>query len=408
MTQTINKSALFNGSCFALITTGLSFSIRAGILSQLGSEFDLSGEQLGHINSMWFYGFPISMIIGGLFYHSIGPKTIMKIAFVAHTLGVLLTIFAGGYIGLLISMLCIGLGTGCTEAACNPMIADMFSGKKMDKMLNRFHMWFPGGIVMGALISKLMTNLDLGWQAQMGVVMVPAITYFVLFLGKKFPEPSANEATSLKSNLNAMMSPLYVFLIACMALTAISEFGPGQWVEVILGSSGADPMIILALTAGLVTVLRFFAGPVVSALGQTGVLLFGAIFTALGIYLFSILTGPIAYLAAIIYGLGYAYFWPVMVGAVAQRVPLSSALGMSVIGAVGMFSSGFFQPVIGNWIDDSTIENTAMGLTGDALQLATGQDTLQKMMIFPIILIVLFTILFFWQKGKKPVVSTAH
>ncbi|AMQ57950.1 MFS transporter [Algoriphagus sanaruensis] len=408
MTQSINKSALFIGSCFALITTGLSFSIRAGILSQLGTEFELSREQLGHISSMWFYGFPISMIIGGLVYHSVGPKIIMKIAFVAHILGVLLTIFATGYIGLLISMLCIGLGTGCTEAACNPMIADMFSGPKMDKMLNRFHMWFPGGIVMGALISKLMTILNLGWQAQMGVVMIPAITYFVLFFGKKFPEPAVNEATSLKSNLKAMVSPVYLFLIACMALTAISEFGPGQWVEVILGSSGADPMIILALTAGLVTILRFFAGPVVSSLGQTGVLLFGAILTAIGIYLFSILTGPMAYVAAILYGLGYAYFWPVMVGAVAKRVPLSSALGMSVIGAVGMFSSGIFQPIIGKWIDNANEKFSSIYNTKEAIDLATGQETLQKMVLFPGILIVLFVIFFIWQRGVKTTGKTTH
>ncbi len=401
MTQAINRTALFNGSCFALITTGLSFSIRAGILSQLGAEFNLSGEQLGFINSMWFFGFPISMVLGGLFYHSIGPKNIMRIAFVAHTLGVLLTVFADGYVGLLISMLCIGLGTGCTEAACNPMIADMYSGQTMNKMLNRFHMWFPGGIVLGSLISKFMTELELGWQAQMWVIMVPAVTYAVLFYGKKFPEPKVEGATSLTQNFKAMLGPVYIFLLVCMALTAITEFGPGQWVEVILGSSGADPMIILALTAGLVTVCRFFAGPVVAKLGQTGVLLGGAILAAIGIYMFSIVTGPIAYVAAIIYALGYCYFWPVMVGAVAQRVPLSSALGMSLIGAVGMFSSGIFQPIIGKWIDNSTIENTAKGLSGEALQLATGQDTLEKMLLFPLILVVLFAIFFFWQKNSK-------
>ncbi|WP_339902755.1 MFS transporter [uncultured Cyclobacterium sp.] len=401
MNENINKSALFNGSCFALITTGLSFSIRAGILSQLGDEFSLTGEQLGYINSMWFFGFPISMVLGGLFYHSLGPKNIMKIAFVAHTLGVVLTVFAGGYVGLLVSMLCIGLGTGCTEAACNPMIADMYSGVKMNKMLNRFHMWFPGGIVIGALVSKGMTILNLGWQAQMWIIMIPAITYAILFYGKSFPKPTVEGATSLKENFKAMFGPVYLFLIVCMALTAITEFGPGQWVEVILGSSGADPMIILALTAGLVTVLRFFAGPVVAKLGQTGVLLGGAIFATIGIYLFSIVTGPMAYVAAIFYALGYCYFWPVMVGAVAQRVPLSSALGMSIIGAVGMFSSGIFQPIIGNWIDEAVAKNSEAGLTGEALNLAAGQATLQNMAYFPIILIVLFTIFFFWQKNSK-------
>ncbi|MDT0648090.1 MFS transporter [Zunongwangia sp. F260] len=401
MNQSLNKKALFYGSCFALITTGLSFSIRAGILTQLGDEFALSAEQLGHINSMWFYGFPISMIIGGLVYHSVGAKNIMRVAFVAHTLGVLLTVYADGYVSLLISMLFIGLGTGCTEAACNPMIADMYSGVKMNKMLNRFHMWFPGGIVLGAIISFIMTRLNLGWEAQMWVIMIPAITYAALFFGKAFPKPKVEGATSLLSNFKAMLSPLYIFLIICMALTAITEFGPGQWVEVILGSSGANPMVILALTAGLVTVGRFFAGPVVGKLGQTGVLLGGAIFAAVGIYLLSIVTGPMAYVAAVIWALGYCYFWPVMVGAVAQRVPLSSALGMSIIGAVGMFSSGIFQPIIGSWIDGSMAEYRSQGLTGNELELAAGQETLEKMISFPAILIVLFAILFFWQKNSK-------
>ncbi len=83
MNENINKTALFNGSCFALITTAFSFSIRAGILPQLAEEFGLSAEQLGFINSMWFLGFPISMLIGGLVYHSFGPKNIMIVAFVA-------------------------------------------------------------------------------------------------------------------------------------------------------------------------------------------------------------------------------------------------------------------------------------------------------------------------------------
>jgi len=164
MNENINKSALFNGSCFALITTAFSFSIRAGILPQLGQEFNLSAEQLGFINSMWFLGMPISMVIGGLVYHSFGPKNIMAVAFVVHTLGIIMTIYAGGYMGLLISTLFIGLGNGCTEAACNPMIADMFSGVKMNKMLNRFHMWFPGGIFVGALISKFMTDFGFSWE----------------------------------------------------------------------------------------------------------------------------------------------------------------------------------------------------------------------------------------------------
>lgn len=406
MDQKLNKSALFNGSCFALITTAFTFSIRAGILPQLGQTFGLSAEQLGFINLMWFVGFPISMIIGGLVYHTFGPKNIMMVAFVCHTLGILLTIFAGGYTTLLISTLFIGIGNGCTEAACNPMIADMYSGVKMQKMLGRFHMWFPGGILVGSLISFFMTKMGWSWEAQMWVTMIPTITYAVLFFGKTFPKSQLEEANSLVANFKAMLSPVWIFLFFCMALTAISEFGPGQWVSVVLSSSGAEPMIILALTAGLMAVGRFFAGPVVGKLGQTGVLLMGAILATIGIYMFSTLTGPMAYVAAIIFAMGVCYFWPVMIGSVAHRVPQSSALGMSIVGGMGMFSTAIFQPIIGGWIDSGRAANTAKGFTGNALELATGQHALRNMMTFPAILIVLFIIFFVWQKNSKRITES--
>jgi len=188
MEKLIDDKRLFYGSCFALITTALSFSIRAGILPQLGEELNLSAVQLGYINSMWFFGFPISMIIGGLIYHSVGGKVIMQFAFFAHAAGIILTIYAGSYMGLMISTFLIGLGNGCTEAACNPMIADAYEGNKMSKMMNRFHMWFPGGIVIGALVSYFMTGQNMSWQAQIWVILIPTLIYAYLFWGQTWPK----------------------------------------------------------------------------------------------------------------------------------------------------------------------------------------------------------------------------
>ncbi|WP_128544406.1 MFS transporter [Larkinella soli] len=401
-TTHINRSRLFNASCFALITTAFSFSIRAGILPQLGTEFGLSAEQLGYINSMWFFGFPISMIIGGLVYHTVGPRIIMSVAFLSHTLGILLTIYSGGYTGLLLSTFLIGLGNGCTEAACNPMIADMYTGSQMNKMLNRFHMWFPGGIVVGSLISKFMTDAGLPWQAQIWVILIPTIVYAFLFFGQTFPKATVEGASSLSNNFRAMLTPLYLFMFCCMALTAISEFGPQQWSSLILSKSGASPMLILALVTGLMAVGRYFGGPIIHRLDQTGVLLGSAVFATIGIYLLSTQTGAMVYVAAVFFAIGVCYFWPTMVGFVAERIPKSGALGMSIIGGVGMFSSYIFQPIIGRWIDTERAEKAAAGLSGDALELAAGQATLAKMTTFPIILIVAFSILYFLMRNRKP------
>lgn len=396
-----NKNRLFYASCFALITTAFSFSIRAGILAQLGRELNFTASQLGFINSMWFLGFPLSMVIGGLVYHTVGPKKIMQFAFLAHAIGIIMTIYAGSFIGLLISTFLIGLGNGCTEAACNPMIADSYEGVEMSEKMNRFHMWFPGGIVIGALLSKFMTDGGLAWQAQIAVIMIPTLIYAALFFGQEFPKAKVVEATSLSSNFKAMFSPMFIFMFVCMALTAISEFGPQQWVGLILSKSGAQPMLILALVTGLMAVARWFGGNMVGKFDQTGVLLGSAVLATIGVFLFSTQTGAMAYVAAIIYALGIAYFWPNMIGFIVDKIPKSGALGMSVIGAVGMFSTSIFQPIIGSWIDSDKAAAAARGLTGDELELAAGQATLGTMVIFPAILIVLFTILFFWVKKNK-------
>ena len=351
---------------------------------------------------MWFLGFPIAMIVGGLVYNSVGPKIIMNVAFVCHTLGILLTIYAGGYTTLLISTLFIGIGNGCTEAACNPMIADMYSGATMNKQLNRFHMWFPGGIVVGSLISLAMTKLGLGWQLQVGIIMIPTVVYAFLFWGQAFPRARTEDVTSLSKNFQAMLTPLYLTIFALMAVTAISEFGPQQWTTLILSKSGAEPLLILALVTGLMAVGRYFGGPVIQRFDQTGVLLGGSVFAAIGIYLFATQTGAMAYVAAVFFAIGVCYFWPTMLGFIAERVPLSGALGMSIVGGVGMFSTSIFQPIIGGWIDTEQAKKAADGLTGNALELAAGQATLMKMTTFPLILIVAFTILYIVMRNRRP------
>lgn len=403
-----NSLRLFYGSCLALVTTAFSFSIRAGVLPQLADQFGLSATQLGVINSMWFVGFPISMVIGGIFYNSIGPKKIMQFALVAHTLGILLTIYAGGYTGLLISTLFIGLGNGCTEAACNPLIATSYTGKRMNVLMNRFHMWFPGGIVVGSVISFLMTKYtpSLGWEGQMWVLMLPTIAYAITFWGQQFPKVTG-EVGDLAANFKGMLSPLFIFICVCMTLTAISEFGPGQWAALVLAKSGAEPMLIVALTAGVMALGRYFGGEFVHRFDQTGVLLGSAIIATIGITLLSTLTGSAAYFAAIVFGMGICYFWPNMIGFTAQKLPLTGALGMSVVGAFGMFSSSVWNPIIGMWIDSARVVAESSGAAD--VELAAGQATLTRMITFPAILVVAFTILWFWVRKSKPsTVAAAH
>src|ERR1700761_7444071 len=154
----INRSSLFRASCLSLLVTSLSFGIRAGTLNDFGSVFGLDKAQLAAITATAFYGFPIAVVVGGFVVDIIGMKRLLVLAFLFHLAGILLTVFATGYWTLYISTLLIGIANGTVEAACNPLVASLFTDNKTTK-LNHFHLWFPAGIVIGTLIVFGLNNM---------------------------------------------------------------------------------------------------------------------------------------------------------------------------------------------------------------------------------------------------------
>lgn len=393
---TINPQRLFMACCIALIVTAMTFAIRAGILSELSVKFNFNNTELGWINGMAFLGFPIAMMFGGLIYNYVGARTLMYLAFACHLLGLILTITASGFWTLLLSSFFIGFANGSVEAACNPLIADIYHTRKT-AMLNKFHVWFPGGIVIGSLVSALMTKLGLGWQMQIAIMIIPTLIYGFMIFGQPFPS-MANSETSTATNIKALFSPLFLFMIVCMTMTAISEFGAQQWVGRIFESSDVHPMMILALTAGLMALGRFFAGPLVHAFNPAGVLVMSAIVTTIGLLLLSQASGFMIYVSAAVFALGVTYFWPTMIGFTSEYTAKTGALGMSLMGGAGMFSVSMWNPVIGGWLDDAKAEAVASGVTGDAVELVAGQATLQNLAMIPGVLIIAFSVLFILRK----------
>ena len=396
MDNSISKNKLFTASCISLIVTAMTFAIRAGILTDLGVQFNLNDTQLGYVNSLAFFGFPVATVFGGLLYNVLGARKLMIIAFVSHVLGLVMTIYAGGFTALLVSSFFIGFANGSVEAACNPLIADMYTNNRT-AMLNKFHVWFPGGIVIGALTSKFMTDFGMGWELQIAVMLIPTAIYGYLFFKEEFPK-SEHIETDTSVNIQSLFNPLFLFIAACMTLTAISEFGPQQWIERILGNSGVKPMLILAMVTGIMALGRYFAGPIIHKLNPIGVLLMSAILTTVAVYSMSIAEGSMIYFGAILFAFGVCYFWPTMIGFVSEYLPKTGALGMSLVGGVGMLSTAIWQPVIGSWLDAEKAIALSSGAAEDAAELIAGKAALGNMAYFPLALILLFGILFAFRK----------
>ncbi|WP_235920999.1 MFS transporter [Foetidibacter luteolus] len=400
-----------------MLVTSLSFGIRAGILGRLGTEFNLNAEQLGTIAATAFWGFPLAIVIGGMVVDIIGMKKLLVAAGVFHLIGILLTVFASGYWTLFISTLCVGIANGTVEAACNPLVATIYKDNKTTK-LNHFHLWFPGGIVIGTLLVFLFDKIGIGWQVQVGVMLIPTLLYIFLFSKLEFPVTErVSSGVSTGEMYSALLTPLFIIMIVLMFGTAITELFTGQWIDVLLKNVTDNAILLLTIETGVMVLGRAFAEPVVHKFSPAGVLFISAIVAAIGLYLLGSTTGNMLFVGALVFGIGVCYFWPTMIGFVAENLPRTGAVGMNLMGGAGMFAVSLYMIFMGGYYDKLLAAKLPAGSSvadynaappgsdmANALneaKKAAGPEIINATLTIPLILIVAFGILFFYMKKKR-------
>lgn len=352
----VDRQRLFIGSCVALIATAVAFATVGDILLQLKREFILTNEEVGWIGGAALWGFAVSQLIFAPLCDTLGMRFLLRMAFVAHLLGVVVMIVAGGFWALFFGALIIALGNGLVEAACNPLVATLYPEDKTVK-LNRFHVWFPGGIVLGGLAAYLLSQFGVGaWEVKVGLILIPTVAYAFLMLNKTFP-PTENVQAGVSAGEMfkvTFTSPFFLLLLFCMMITASTELGPNRWIPAVLQAGGIPGILVLVWISGLMAVLRYYAGPVVHRLSPTGILFASAILSSIGLLWLSYAeTIVMAFISATVFAVGVCYFWPTMLGVANERVPKSGALGLGLLGAMGMAIVGLVtSPVMGDIADD--------------------------------------------------------
>jgi fucose permease len=412
MDTTIKKTQLFNASCVALVVTALAFATRGSFVQAWAAEFNLTHTEVGWIVGTAFWGFTLAMVFGGPLVDIIGLGRIITIAFFCHVVGIVLTIVATGFWTLFISTLLIGVANGSVEAACNPLITSMYTEEKT-RRLNRFHAWFPTGIVIGGLIVYLFNNIGLNdWRYAMGIMLIPTFIYGYLFLNKIFPQTErVVSGFSYKDMLKACISPLFLFMAFCMILTAATELGTNQWIAALLANVSNNPILLLVWISGIMALARQFGGTFVHNTKSTLILLLSSILAFIGLILMGYTNGIMVFAAAGIFALGIAFFWPTMLGFVSENIPQSGALGLAIMGGIGFLGGAIAQPSLGAIFDAQTasavpagqlidILKTAAAGTQEAMiwaqvQLTGGAHTLRYVAIVPALLIVCFIFLQF-------------
>ena len=393
-----NKNRLFIASALSLFVTAVAFGARSGHLVPWMNEFGLTAAEAGWIASAFLWGVTVSVLLFGLLVETWGTAKVIAVLFFSQLAGIVLTVFAVGFWSLFIATLLIGIANGCVNAACNPLVTNLYPKEKTAR-LNLFHMWNAIGIAVGGLVVFFFNRMNIGWRIQIGLLLIPTLLYGMMFFRQTFP---ATERVllggSYKDMLKAIISPLFLFLAFLMILTSSVEFGANQWIPALFenavtglfGESAFGSVLILVWISLVMAVARWFAAPIVRQFSPVGVLLLSVLLAGGGIYLMSVTHGSLIFVAATVFAFGVAYFWPNMLGLVADRRPLSGALGMAIIGGMGTLGGAIIQPVIGGIFDRQLAQHSN--------PLAAGAATIQYIILIPAFLAVVFTVMLIRQR----------
>jgi len=359
------KSGIFRGGIVALAVAGIGFAARAGLLKTWGSEFGFSNTELGAITGGGLTGFGIVVFFSGFLSEKFGFRLQIRAAVVLHIVSAGLLFLATPLYGegnkdtvywiLMLSVWLFSIGNGLIEGVINPLTAAMYPEEKTHK-LAVVHIGWPLGMLIGGVAYWALGD-HVNWVWLGAGFALPTIVYGWMMWNRTFPKTEAGEAgISIGRMMRELLSPLLFILLILHAAIGYVELGTDSWVSNLVEKlSGFPGILVLVYTSTLMTILRCVAKHAEGLCGNNPVALLVASSGAgfVGLFFMSTANGiGSIFLAATVFSLGKAYFWPTSLALVSQQYPRSGALGMNAMGAAGMLTAGIVAgPLFGFFQD---------------------------------------------------------
>ena len=212
--------------------------------------------------------------------------------------------------------------------------------------------------MIGGVLSFAFTQIGLGWQPKVLLLLVPSVIYTAMIMGQRFP-PTERKAAGVSASgmVREIARPLFLIIWAAMWITAATELGPGSWIPTIfnrvMGSSAQAGILVVVWINGVMYLMRQFGANAAHRVSPTALIAITAVPAAAGLYLFSLAnSAPAAFAAATLFAAGVAFWWPTMLGITSERFPRGGALLLAIIGATGSFSTAVAGPIMG-WISET-------------------------------------------------------
>ena len=268
------------------------------------------------------------------------------------------------------------------------------------------------------IIGKNFTG-GLNWRWTFGMILIPALVYGVMLIKSRFPVSErvkagvsykdmlkemgiigfaivillfTREIMNILANISSLFSGwsdsamlgaallitlvaliplgvyirsfgrgLFVVLVLLMLPLATTELGTDTWIKelmnpVMRSNFSLSGGWVLVYSALVMMILRFNVGPIVKKIGPLGLMASSSLAAAIGLVFISNAHGGWIILAATVYAVGQTFFWPTMLGIVAERFPKGGAMTLNSISGIGMLGVGILGAPLLGLIQDQHID----------------------------------------------------
>jgi MFS family permease len=233
-----NASRLLWAGFMAILAAGVGFAVRGGIIDNWGKEYSFTATQLGLIGGAGFTGFCFGIILGGVIVDKIGYGKLVITAFLLHIISAFVTFGAttpeNAYNMLYWGMFIFAYANGTLEAVANPLVATLYPNNRTH-YLNILHASWPAGMIIGVCLGWWLDDkLQLKWQYQLALYLVPTVIYGIMFMGQSFPK---SEAAEKGASLGQMFKD--VGILGALVISALLALFLGDVLKPMLTADGA-------------------------------------------------------------------------------------------------------------------------------------------------------------------------
>lgn len=160
----MNKHLLTWNAHFSLVVIGIALTALGPTLPFIIQEYDLSLTAAGLVLTLVSLGRLISVFFSGGLSDRIGRKPVISLGTGLIALGALGYGSSPTWIGHLLSAMIVGAGVGMLDGGTNSLITDLYTEKR-GFALNRLHVFFGVGALLGPLVAALLLNSLNSWRA---------------------------------------------------------------------------------------------------------------------------------------------------------------------------------------------------------------------------------------------------